>query len=281
LTEPTFWSRFRHVDAGGDHESLTAYLDGYNALEPVVAGKARSVELLGVGEGDSVLDVGCGAGDETRALLAVVGERGRAVGIDASERLIAEARRRAAAAGVEPEFTVADATALPFADGEFDGCRCDRTLQHLEKPSTALAEMLRVVRPGGRIVVTETGNALEGEPTVDAGLLATAREHFAPIGAKDGWFGTFVPVLLTRAGLEDVGVDEQRGDVADFESVSRCFNLVGALRAMVEAGDCSQAAAAELVSGLREDVEQGRGRAVVRSFSFYGTVPAAPAVSEP
>ena len=274
MTSPTFWSRFRRVDEAGDTGPLTAYLDGYNALPPVVAGKARSVELLGVGEGDAVLDVGCGTGEETQALRALVGARGRAVGVDSSERLLAEARRRAAAAGVEAEFVVADANALPFGDDEFDACRCDRTLQHLEAPAGALAEMRRVVRPGGRVVVTETGNALVGDHTVDGVLLAAARERFAPIGAKDGWFGTFVPLLLTRAGLDDVGVDEHRGEVSDFESVTRCFNLVGALQAMVEAGDATQAAADELVAGLRDDVERGRVRATVRVFSFYGTVPA-------
>jgi ubiquinone/menaquinone biosynthesis C-methylase UbiE len=274
LNRPTFWSRFRHVDEAGDTGPLTAYLDGYNALPPVAAGKARSVELLRVGEGDAVLDVGCGTGEETRALRALVGPGGRAVGVDSSERLLAEARRRAAAAEMRPEFVAADAGALPFGADEFDACRCDRTLQHLEAPAGALAEMMRVVRPGGRVVVTETGNALVGDPTVDAALLATARERFAPIGAKEGWFGTFVPLLLARAGLEDVGVDEHRGEVADFESVSRCFNLADALQTMVEAGDTSQAAADELVARLREDVESGRVSAVVRVFSFYGTVPA-------
>ena len=274
MTRPTFWSRFRHVDEAGDTGPLTAYLDGYNALPPVVAGKARSVELLGVGDGDAVLDVGCGTGEETQALRAVVGARGRAVGIDSSERLLAEARRRAAAAGVEAEFVVADASVLPFGDDEFDACRCDRTLQHLEAPAGALAEMMRVVRPGGRVVVTETGNALVGDPTGDATLLAAARERFAPMGAKEGWFGTFVPLLLARAGLADVGADEHRGDVSDFESVSRCFNLAGALQAMVDERDTSQAAADELVARLRDDVESGRVRAAVRVFSFYGTVPA-------
>lgn len=278
LTEPTFWSRFRHVDDAGDTGSMTAYLDAYNALPPVVAGKARSVELLGVGEGASVLDVGCGTGEDTQAVRALVGAGGRAVGVDSSEHLLAEARRRAATRGVEPEFVLGDANALPFGDDEFDACRCDRTLQHLEAPAGALAEMLRVVRPGGRIVVTETGNSLEGEPTVDPALLAAARKRFAPVGANGGWFGTFVPLLVARAGLEGVAVDECRGHVDDFESVSRCFNLADGLQAMVEAGDASPAAAAELLARLREDVEAGRVRALVRVFSFYGAVASSTAV---
>ena len=53
------------------------------------------------------------------------------------------------------EFVVGDAQGLPFPNDHFDGARADRTLQHVDDPRAALKEMLRVVRPGGRIVVTE------------------------------------------------------------------------------------------------------------------------------
>jgi ubiquinone/menaquinone biosynthesis C-methylase UbiE len=275
LTEPTFWSRFRNVDAD-DAATLTAYLDAYNALPVVAAGKRRSLALAGAADGAAILDVGCGTGEETRALRALVGPSGRAVGVDASEHLIAEARARAEASGAPGEYVVADAAALPFADDEFDGCRCDRTLQHLEAPAQALVEMLRVVRPSGRLVVTETGNALEGEPTADAGLLARARERFAPMGPKEGWFGAFVPLLLSRAGVLDVAIEEQRDELSDFASVCRALNLDAALDALVGAGDCTREPAEALLAGLREDVESGRVRAVIRVLHFHGAVPGGP-----
>jgi hypothetical protein len=123
--------------------------------------------------------------------------------------------------------------------------------------------------------VTETGHALDGETSVDAALLARARRQFAPIGAKEGWFGAFVPLLLSRAGLLDVTVEEQRDAVADFESVALVFNLGAALAALVAAGECTSAEAEALAEGLRADVEAGRLRAEVRVLHFHGAVPPA------
>jgi hypothetical protein len=118
------------------------------------------------------------------------------------------------------------------------------------------------------------GNSLEGDATVDRELLARARERFAPMGAKEGWFGTFVPLLLSRAGLRDVGVEEQRGVLPDFESTSHCFNLEPIARELAQEGACAPAEAEEWLGGLRADVEAGRLRAIVRVFHFYGTVAA-------
>ncbi|MEA2271736.1 MAG: hypothetical protein QOI98_444 [Solirubrobacteraceae bacterium] len=270
---PTFWSSFRHVDAAADPIALLRYLDEFNALPAVAAGKRRSIELLGAALGDGVLDLGCGAGDDTRALKEAVGPAGRAVGVDSSEHLIAEARERAGAAGVSVEYLVADASELPFADDTFAACRCDRTLQHLETPTRALAEMARVVSPGGRIVVSEAGNSLEGDATVHPDLLARARERFAPIGAKDGWFGAFVPLLLSRSGLRDVSVEERRDALPDYESASRCFSIDAIAREMVQAGESTPDEAHEWLSGLRADFAEGRVQAIVRIFHFSGTSP--------
>jgi len=273
---PTFWSSFRHVDGSEDPQALASYLDVFNASAPVAEGKRRSIELLDVAPGDHALDVGCGAGDDTRTLKEAVGALGRAVGADSSEHLVAEARLRAAAAGVDIEFVVADACALPFADDTFAGCRCDRTLQHLDAPVRALREMSRVVSPGGRLVVTEMGNSIDGDVAADRDLLARARERFAPIGAKDGWFGTFVPLLLTRAGLRGVGIEEQRGVLADFASASHCFNLEAIADQMVQDGECRADEAERWLGELRAGIETGRLRAIVRIFHFFGTVAPTP-----
>ena len=82
----------------------------------------------------------------------------------AARVLIAEARRTPAARERGATFVVADATALPFADGRFDACRADRTIQHIPDADVAVAEMARVTRPGGTVVISEmlTGLDLDG-----------------------------------------------------------------------------------------------------------------------
>ena len=111
------------------------------------------VERAALTSGESVLDAGCGPGDDLFDMVEHVGPGGRLVGLDASEVMIAEARRRAAQRSLPITFEVGEATALPFPDATFDVCRAARLLEHLPDPRGALSEMVRVTRPGGRIVV--------------------------------------------------------------------------------------------------------------------------------
>ncbi len=110
--------------------------------------------LLGLGDGDTVLDVACGPGNFTRAFARTVGPHGLAVGIDASRTMLergAEELREAAPDNVT--LVRGDATTLPFRDGSFDGVCCFAALHLFSEPFAALDEMRRVLRVGGRIAV--------------------------------------------------------------------------------------------------------------------------------
>ena len=100
-----------------------------------------------------VLDVGCGKGADAFEMADLVGTGGFVTGVDFSESLIAEAIRRAAGRSLPPTFRVGDAQALEFPNIAFDAVRSERMLMHLPVPPRALAEMARVLRPGGRIAV--------------------------------------------------------------------------------------------------------------------------------
>src|SRR5262245_43792070 len=101
-------SAFGDVDRAADPQALIGYLASVSALEMAQAYKRQSLALLRVGAGGHVLDVGCGRGDEVRAIAALVGPTGRAVGVDASAAMIAEATALAAAAALPGEYHVGD-----------------------------------------------------------------------------------------------------------------------------------------------------------------------------
>jgi demethylmenaquinone methyltransferase/2-methoxy-6-polyprenyl-1,4-benzoquinol methylase len=102
------------------------------------------------------LDVACGTGMLTRAAAARVAPNGEALGVDISEGMLARARRAAARDGVPlARYTVADALALPFDDERFDAVTVGFGLRNMPDYRAALAEMRRVARPGGRVVVLE------------------------------------------------------------------------------------------------------------------------------
>jgi len=120
--------------------------------------KERSYAHLQLQAGQSVLDVGCGPGIDTVAMSHFVGATGQVWGVDVDQTMLATANARATQAGVQAwvQHQQGDAYTLPFAANRFDACRSERLFQHLREPAKALAEMIRVTKLGGRIVVIDT-----------------------------------------------------------------------------------------------------------------------------
>jgi ubiquinone/menaquinone biosynthesis C-methylase UbiE len=123
--------------------TLLALLDAFDELPSATELRTRSYRDLG----DVVVDVGCGGG---RAVGELASRGVRAIGVDLDAEMIA------AAAGRWPagEFHVGDATALPLDDASVTGYRADKVLHAVADPVAVLAEARRVLRPGGRAVLT-------------------------------------------------------------------------------------------------------------------------------
>ena len=109
----------------------------------------RVAGLLTLTGEERALDVGTGAGAFAIALAPLVRE---VVGVDVVPELLAEARKRATE---NSEFVEADAEHLPFRPGEFDVVCTARTLHHVPRPELVVAEMTRVLRPGGTMLVID------------------------------------------------------------------------------------------------------------------------------
>jgi ubiquinone/menaquinone biosynthesis C-methylase UbiE len=108
-------------------------------------------EWLNIPPGGIALDVGCGPGNVTASLARAVGPGGLALGVDISEPMLARAVR--AEAGPQVGFLRADAQRLPLRDETVDAVVSIAVLQLIPDPVAALAEMARVLRPGGRLAV--------------------------------------------------------------------------------------------------------------------------------
>jgi ubiquinone/menaquinone biosynthesis C-methylase UbiE len=106
--------------------------------------------------GERAVDVGAGTGEETHALAAGVGPSGLAIGLEPNPGLRAVAAQRAARAGSAARFVAGDVYTLPFDDRTVDLIRCERVFQHLDQPDRAAAEIARVLRPGGRAMVSDS-----------------------------------------------------------------------------------------------------------------------------
>ncbi len=121
----------------------------------IVNQRLRTLEALALTHGERVLDAGCGTGLLLEQEALLVGADGVACGIDASEDMLAHARRRC---DDLPQVRLHQGSveALPFDDAAFDAMSCTQTLLYVDRLEPALAEYYRVLRPRGRLVIVET-----------------------------------------------------------------------------------------------------------------------------
>jgi ubiquinone/menaquinone biosynthesis C-methylase UbiE len=159
----------------------------------------RLVEVLAPRPTDDLLDVGCGRG---AVLVPAAGRVGRLVGVDASPRMVEGAREELDRAGAGPvDLRVMDAESLGFEDGSFDAVTCAFTLFFLPRPERAAAEFARVLRPGGRVIVSTWGDDDPRWTFADdllAALPVARRPVRRPFDRPDD-----VRALLAAAGLVD------------------------------------------------------------------------------
>lgn len=195
-------SEFDHVDTAAHPGAYVGFLMRHRS-NSLRMRQQLSYDLLGAREGMRLLDVGCGVGDDVRALAGLVGATGAAVGLDNSETMLAKARELSAGAPFPGEFVFGDLLHLPFEDGAFDGCRAERVLIHNANPAQALAELARVTRAGGMVVVTE--------PDLET-LTYHASQHdlvrrltvWHCERMRNGRIGRYLPEMFIQAGLQDI-----------------------------------------------------------------------------
>jgi ubiquinone/menaquinone biosynthesis C-methylase UbiE len=203
---PTGLGDFGTVDAGPSAAAeLIAALDEQAAIPAIQRLRAAAFELLGASVGQRLLDAGCGTGDVARALGGIVGRDGHVVGVDASDVMLREARRRLRGSDLAVELRAADITRLDDADGTFDGVLCERVFQHLVRPELALAELVRVTRSGGRIVVIDTDWGMHAVHGADPALTATVLDTWRA-SAATGLVGRRLPALFARSAMHDITV---------------------------------------------------------------------------
>lgn len=163
----------------------------------------RLFGMLGLRRGGRVLEVGCGAGGAARFLAECVDWSAMVVGTDPSRLAVAEAARLTRPNGrqrqIDPVFLTMDGRQMGFANGAFDGVFCTRVLIHAPEPKVILTEMVRVLRPGGRILLVE--------PDRDGMLSSAEADHVNRIFWSDRrsvnpQIGRRLYPLLRELGLE-------------------------------------------------------------------------------
>ena len=225
---------------------------------------------LGARSGDRILDVGCGPGFYITELLEAVGREGAVAGADISADMLAVAAKRATGHG-NVEFHEADATSLPVPDASFERAVCVQVLEYVRDVPAALAEMHRVLRPGGRMLVWDVDWSTVSWHAIDRQLmrqvLAAWDKHLT-----HPCLPQTLAAQLRNAGFQDVRMDAHAFATTELIPDAYGGSLVPLLEQYVaEQGGMSQQEAKAWADEQRELGDRGEFFFTVTQFCFTAT----------
>ncbi|MBU3060332.1 methyltransferase domain-containing protein [Nocardia sp. NEAU-G5] len=252
------------------HDQLIDVRDLQAALPGIHRLRAWAHEALAVRAGESAVDIGSGTGSEVMALAEAVGPEGLAVGVEPDPGLLTAAQRRATEAGSTAKFAPGDAYGLPFGAESFDAALCERVFQHLTAPARATAEIARVLRPGGRVVVMDSdwGTAIvhPGNRQVVQAVIDTLTTN-----TTNPFSGRRLPGLLRQAGLV---IDEVGSHALVQDSSIGAGALVARVSAMAVArGAITEEQREKLLADLEAGAESGDIHLSVTMFAVLAHKP--------
>ncbi|HBI28726.1 MAG TPA: hypothetical protein DDY54_03720 [Deltaproteobacteria bacterium] len=138
-----------------DQEAAARDLELSYRLPEIVRQRLRTLEALSLKSGEHALDIGCGVGFLAHDMALQVGASGRVLGIDQNPAMLRHTQQRCAELS-QAEFRLGEASRLPVTDQTLDVVSCTQVLLYVPDLAQVLAEIHRVLKPGGRVALVET-----------------------------------------------------------------------------------------------------------------------------
>jgi ubiquinone/menaquinone biosynthesis C-methylase UbiE len=218
------------------------------------------LERAALRPGEAVLDIATGPGTVARLAAEQVGRKGRVVGADFSEAMIALARAKPPSAGAAPiEYLVSPAAPLAITEGGFDVVTCQQGLQFFPDRAAAVREMHRMLKPGGRVVAA-VWREIALQPSF-AALDAALRESLpvdlaAPYGAPFRWpSAEALASVFSNQGFTGVSVAELRHPLIYEGGVGQVMAALAASPIASTIADLDSNAAARLQAAAQRHLE--------------------------
>lgn len=238
------------------------------------AARQRVLDLLAPAAGEHVLDVGAGIGDLSLKLLQRVQPGGRVTALDASSGLLELARSHAREAGLDSamRFDTGDARHLPYGDEQFDIAFCHWLLLHVPSAEDVLREMVRVTRPGGRVMCVEvdwgTMTIRGGNPDMTRRIVRANVER-----QVDGRVGRRLGSLFQCVGLHNIRVEPITDTDHEGDEHGWLAFVKSRIPIAVDAGAITGEEGAQWWRALQEAIAEGNYCFSVTQFAAMGERP--------
>jgi len=265
---------YERVDDDPNISILLGTMEATGRWEATLRLRAWERKLLSLAPGQRLLDVGCGLGDAALALADDLGTDGEIVGLDVSAKMIAAAQSRARTARCRVRFRVGDALELAEPNCSFDIVRSERTLQWLTEPKAAVAEMARVLRPGGLLSLIDTDWSTFDIDVGDRDLAKRILNAMRIERRRPSHIGRRLADLVQYMGLELVGqttVTQRWTDWDPDESPAPdgCFSMSSLAEDLVDAGQLAADDRDRFVATIHAAAREGR---FSMSLTMFGVV---------
>lgn len=237
----------------------------------VVAQRARVLEMLAPQPGERVLDIGVGPGLLAQDIARLVGSEGRLVGLDTAPAMITMAKTRLAALP-QADCVEGDATKLGFDDAAFDAAVSTQVYEYVADMPKALAELHRVLRPGGRVLILDTDWRSIVWHSSDAArmekVLACWDDHLA-----DPHLPATLRPLLKRAGFATLRVEIVPMLSAGYQPVSYAAGIMKSIHGFVRTNGARHGLSEAEVQAWYDDqlrlIERGEFFFSLNRYAFF------------
>jgi SAM-dependent methyltransferase len=271
---------YERVDDDPNVQTLLATMDTTSRWGATLELRAWERGALRLVEGERLLDVGCGLGEAAMALAEDLGAAGEVVGIDASSAMLRLARERSTAP-CRVRFSIGDALALEEPDSSFGAARTERTLQWVADPQTAVDELARVVRPGGRVSLIDTDWSTFRVDVGDPAIAVMIREAMRSERSRPSNVGRRLGDLARAAGLIELGENVPTEVWTEWNpdqspAPDGCFSMRSLADDLVDRGHLHRADTDRFISTVHDAARRGQFSMSLTMHALIARTPTSP-----
>jgi ubiquinone/menaquinone biosynthesis C-methylase UbiE len=260
---------FCNLDNSPDAEYLIESMDVMSALPSIKAIKQEAINMLDLMSGDNVLEAGCGNSIDVNLIYQKVGQTGKVIGIDASQKMIEIAKARTSSENII--FLNMDAANIGFPDEFFNACHADRLLISHANYKEIFTELIRVVKKGGRVCIVDVDAlsiCISPEITHTDVILNKALSSFVNVK-----MGRRLLNLYVSNYLKNIKIKTNLCEITNFYQLNQIFDFSKIIKSCIDEGTLTQGDADLWINNMIKYSDNSNFYYCVTFFTLSGIVP--------